>query len=72
MTRRILIKIGGAQLEDPQALAELADSVASARRAGYELVIVSTRGRTGLAHVLIGSVAERVVRHSPVPVLVVR
>jgi nucleotide-binding universal stress UspA family protein len=35
-------------------------------------IVMSTLGRTGLAHLLIGSVAERVVRHSPVPVLTVR
>jgi len=39
---------------------------------GYELVVVSTHGRTGLSHMLIGSVAERVVRRAPIPVLVVR
>lgn len=49
-----------------------ADTICKAAGEGYELVVVSTRGRTGLAHVLIGSVAERVVRHAPVPVLVVR
>jgi universal stress protein A len=36
-----------------------------------DLVVIGTHGRTGLAHVLIGSVAERVVRTSPVPVLAV-
>ena len=49
-----------------------AETICTAASEGYELVIVSTRGRTGLAHVLLGSVAERVVRHAPVPVLVVR
>ena len=49
-----------------------ADTICRAASEGYELVVISTRGRTGLAHVLIGSVAERVVRHAPVPVLVVR
>ena len=49
-----------------------ADTICNEAGQGYELVIVSTQGRTGLAHVLIGSVAERVVRHAPVPVLVVR
>jgi nucleotide-binding universal stress UspA family protein len=39
---------------------------------GYDLVVVGTHGRTGLKHVLLGSVAERIVRHSPVPVLVIR
>ena len=40
--------------------------------ASYSLVIVATAGRTGLQAVLIGSVAEEVVRNAPVPVLVVR
>ena len=36
-----------------------------------DLIIMSTHGRTGLKHVLIGSVAERVLRHAPCAVLVV-
>jgi nucleotide-binding universal stress UspA family protein len=39
---------------------------------GVDSIIIGTVGRTGLAHLLIGSVAEKVVRHSPVPVLTVR
>jgi len=38
----------------------------------YGLIVVGTHGRTGIRHVLLGSVAERVVRHAPCPVLVVR
>jgi nucleotide-binding universal stress UspA family protein len=43
-----------------------------ARAVGADLVVVGTRGRTGLPHVLLGSVAERVVRTAPCPVLTVR
>jgi nucleotide-binding universal stress UspA family protein len=39
------------------------------KNGGHDLVIVGTHGRTGLLHVLLGSVAERLIRLSPVPVL---
>lgn len=38
----------------------------------YDLVVLGTHGRTGLAHVLMGSVAEWVLRHVAVPVVTVR
>jgi nucleotide-binding universal stress UspA family protein len=44
--------------------------LAEARRA--DLIVMPTAGRTGFAHLLIGSVAEKVVRHSPIPVLTIR
>jgi nucleotide-binding universal stress UspA family protein len=44
--------------------------VAAAR--GMDAIVMSTAGRTGLSHLLIGSVAEKVVRHSPIPVLTLR
>jgi len=37
-----------------------------------DLVIISTHGSTGFRHLLIGGTAERVVRHAPCPVLVVK
>ncbi len=39
---------------------------------GVDLVVLASHGRTGLTWSLMGSVAERLVRHAPVPVLVVR
>lgn len=44
----------------------------AARTMGADLVIMGTHGYTGLKHVLMGSTAERVVRHAPCPVLIVR
>jgi universal stress protein A len=43
-----------------------------AKDAQIDLLVVSTHGRTGLRHVLIGSTAERIVQHAPCPVLVVK
>lgn len=43
-----------------------------AQKEDTSLIVMSTHGRTGLAHLMIGSVAERVVRHAPCPVLTVR
>jgi nucleotide-binding universal stress UspA family protein len=38
----------------------------------YDLIVIGTHGRTGLAHLLMGSIAEKVVRQSSCPVLTVR
>lgn len=43
-----------------------------AERIGADLIVIATHGRTGLKHLLIGSVAERVVRHAKMPVLTLR
>jgi nucleotide-binding universal stress UspA family protein len=43
-----------------------------AQKAGAELIVIPSHGRTGLKHLLIGSVAERVVRLAHCPVLVLR
>ena len=44
----------------------------TARRLKADLIVMATHGRTGLSHVVLGSVAERVVRHAQCPVLTVR
>ena len=43
-----------------------------AREESVGLIVMATHGRTGLAHVLLGSVAEKVVQHSEVPVLTIK
>jgi nucleotide-binding universal stress UspA family protein len=43
-----------------------------ARKTDIDLIVVSTRGLSGLKHFALGSTAERVVRYSPCPVLVIR
>jgi nucleotide-binding universal stress UspA family protein len=45
---------------------------AHAERIGADLIVLPSHGRTGLKRLLIGSVAERVVRLAPCPVLVLR
>ncbi len=46
--------------------------VETARTDGADLIVVGSHGRTGLERVLLGSVAERIVRNAPCPVLTVR
>jgi universal stress protein A len=46
--------------------------VDAAKRRGADLIVMSTHGRTGVSHVLMGSVAEKVVRSASCPVLTVR
>lgn len=45
---------------------------AAAEESHADLIVMGSHGRTGLAHVFLGSVAERVIRHAHCPVLVVR
>jgi nucleotide-binding universal stress UspA family protein len=52
---------------------EAADGILiQAQEMDADLIVLATHGRKGLSHFLIGSVAERVIRRSPRPVLVVR
>jgi nucleotide-binding universal stress UspA family protein len=43
-----------------------------AQEIDIDLIVIATRGNTGLKHLVLGSTAERVIRYSPCPVLVVR
>ena len=43
-----------------------------AKQHEIDLIVIATHGRTGLAHALIGSTAERIVQHAPCPVLTIK
>jgi universal stress protein A len=45
--------------------------VEHAERIGADLIVMGTHGRHGLGHVLVGSIAEKVVQHATCPVLVI-
>lgn len=49
-----------------------AEVVLAAESTGADLIVMGTHGRTGLRHLLLGSVAEQVVREARVPVMVVK
>ena len=52
--------------------APFAEIVRHAREHHFDLIVIGTHGRTGLRHALLGSVAEKVVRKAPCPVLTAR
>jgi nucleotide-binding universal stress UspA family protein len=52
--------------------APAAETIAAIERTSPDLVIMGTHGRRGVTRMFLGSVAENVVRNSPVPVLTIR
>ena len=62
IVEKILVRFG-------RSFHEIANA---ARTRKVDLIIISTHGYSGLKHALLGSTTERVVRHAPCPVLVVR
>ena len=62
LVEKILVRQGRAFHEISEA----------ARALKVDLIIIATHGYTGVKHAFLGSTAERVVRHAPCPVLIVR
>lgn len=63
----------GVPIEVRTATGSVAETILEiADDAKADLIVMGTHGRTGLAHLFIGSMAEKVLRHSPIPVLTVR
>ncbi len=52
--------------------APFVEIITVAKEENVDLIIIATHGRSGLAHLLLGSTAERVVRKAPCPVLTVK
>ncbi len=52
--------------------APFVEIISAAQSEGADLIVMGTHGRTGLAHILLGSVAERVVQKAPCAVLTIR
>jgi nucleotide-binding universal stress UspA family protein len=63
----------GVSVTEHLAVGPPSSSIAElAERLGVDLIVIGTRGLTGLKHVLLGSVAERTIRIAPCPVLSVK
>lgn len=71
-----LCQAGGAAVEfQPKVLEDAAAAdgiIRAAREDGTDLVVIGSHGRGGLARLMLGSVASKVVAESPVPVLVAK
>jgi nucleotide-binding universal stress UspA family protein len=59
---RVVVRTGDSHTEIVEAAKEL----------GIDLIIMATHGRSGLAHVLLGSTVEKVARQASCPILIVR
>ncbi len=49
-----------------------AEIISTAREKEIDMIVIGSHGRTGIAHMMLGSVSEKVVRKAPCPVLIVR
>ena len=76
--RRMLATLESLAAEGIQATGEVLIGgpshviIEQANTVNADLIVMGTHGRTGITHLLIGSVAERVIRHAPCPVFVIR
>lgn len=67
--RAAAVRATGVEVEVRHAMGDVVQEIL---RSGADLIVIGTHGRSGLAALVLGSVAERVVRHAAVPVLTVR
>jgi nucleotide-binding universal stress UspA family protein len=62
------LKVDGKLIEGTIA----SEIVQFAKNGDFDLIVMGTHGRTGVGHLLLGSIAEKVLRLAPCPVLTVR
>jgi nucleotide-binding universal stress UspA family protein len=74
LEKRVAQVLGPRRAADVECQVVFGDPHARIVAAGgdHDAIVMATTGRTGLSHLLIGSVAEKVVRHATVPVLTIR
>jgi nucleotide-binding universal stress UspA family protein len=65
------LRRSGLDVRTSVAYGEPNDIVRRARSAQATLLVLGTHGRKGVAHLVLGSVAERTIRHTPCPIVVV-
>jgi nucleotide-binding universal stress UspA family protein len=66
------LEAAGVDVETDVIQGAPSETICEEAESGADLVVMGTRGRSGLDRVLLGSVTERTVRHAPVPVMTVR
>lgn len=72
-SKELAVRLGATRVSTQLLHGDAAHEIVElAKRDDFDLVVIGTHGRTGIKHALLGSVAEKVVRHATVPVLVVR
>jgi universal stress protein A len=73
LRERLNAAAGGTGQETAVLIGPIAPTIVEdAKTSGSDLILMATHGRGGMAHLLLGSVAERVVRTAPCPVLTIR
>lgn len=60
------------QMETVRGISAAEEIINYAQSNDFDLIVMGTHGRTGLSHFLMGSVAERLIRHQPCPVLTLK
>jgi len=64
---------GAVDVDVASTIGDPADEILRLAASGdYDVIVMGTHGRTGIRRMMLGSVAEKVLRHAPIPVLTIR